>query len=520
MLGLPKQLKDDDINCEFPVDADDEYVTERGFQPTLPGESTKLSSALALFRACRILTKVLEEVYPAKTSYELSLKSLGELSEELDAWSSSLPTHLRLQFAQDKPSTGTISSRSPLLSLTYHYIRALIHRPAICAPIGAQSSSSSMIALAGSCKHMIQIIQLLDERSLSFTCCLNRDEVLVLAGFGLLFQGLNLDSNSKILKDNSKMIRSAVHMLHKTNAPRAVEFERVTNAFIPALKSPVAPKAKMPTLSRHNSDGGSSLQHSCLPSSTKQQLKAIASRFSGNGSFKTPSLNAVDGSRRATLPTISLHPHSPQTQSQPSLQPSSSAAASTSRSEPARSPVDMYSRPASTVTSVRPPAPPPRLKPKARVATKHPNLDYLCFGNDPEGTQTNSHVPPAEPIKTEPGPTDWEKLLGNLDNGETNIYDACYGGPPVDSLKVPSAELRTSVVETLIGDGMSAWNADLWALCQTETNTSDSTGPAGSILSLSTDEGSGNEEISAEWAGESSHSDRFVVISQGDDFWQ
>jgi hypothetical protein len=62
VLGLPKNIKDDDVYCEYPVDADDEYVTERGFQPTLPGESTKLSSALALFKASRILSKVLERL--------------------------------------------------------------------------------------------------------------------------------------------------------------------------------------------------------------------------------------------------------------------------------------------------------------------------------------------------------------------------------------------------------------------------------------------------------------------------
>ena len=123
LLGLPRQIKDDDVHCEYPVDADDEYVTERGFQPLLPGESTRLSSALALFRASRILSKVLEEVYPAQPSYELSLQKLSALAEELDQWQASLAPHLRLPFAQDKPSVGTVSSRSPLLvrlSITTH----------------------------------------------------------------------------------------------------------------------------------------------------------------------------------------------------------------------------------------------------------------------------------------------------------------------------------------------------------------------------------------------------------------
>jgi len=78
-LGLPKQLKDDDVHCEYPVDADEEYVEETGFKAPCPGEFTRLSSALALFRAARILSRVLEEVYPALSSYDLSLQKLAAL---------------------------------------------------------------------------------------------------------------------------------------------------------------------------------------------------------------------------------------------------------------------------------------------------------------------------------------------------------------------------------------------------------------------------------------------------------
>src|SRR5690606_32538908 len=91
ILGLPKLLKEDDIHAEYPVDTDDEYVTEKGFQPTLPGEFTRLSSALALFRASRILAKVLENVYPAAATHELSLQQLTALDSELTQWYEDLP---------------------------------------------------------------------------------------------------------------------------------------------------------------------------------------------------------------------------------------------------------------------------------------------------------------------------------------------------------------------------------------------------------------------------------------------
>lgn len=506
-LGLPKHLKDADIQCEYPTDADDEYVTERGFQPTLPGESTKLSSALALFRAARILSKVLEEIFPAKASYDLSLKKLSELSDEIDSWSSSLPPHLRLQFAQDKPSTGTVNSRSPLLSLTYHYIRALIQRPAICSSSLGSRSSSAMISMASSCKHTIQIIQLLNERGLCFAFCANRDDVLVLAGFGLLFQGLNLDSSSKILKDNQKMICSVNDILEKTKAPCASEFKRVAFSFLPSPPTSKqsckdkAKEAKAPTLSRGNSDGAVNQAQSVSPispsSSPRKQLKAIAARLSA--SSRKTSVDVIDH-RRATIHNISLHPQGVPTQSMPSLQPPTSYDPSSfSRSEPARSPINMFSRPSST--STRPsgaPAPPPAIKHKPRQQTHSAltNLDYLSFGTEPD----QGAPPSTQPIKTEPGPTDWEKLIGSLDNGHTNIYDASYGGHPIEALldAPPYTTHHTNLSLATLNDLPWSQPSDLWTLGQTQSNMSNqsvlttSSGPPASILSFSTDDGNMN----------------------------
>ena len=90
-------------------------MTEKGFLPTLPGEYTKISAALALFRASRILSKVLEQIYPAAASHDLSLQSLASLDSELKEWSNGLPVHLKLTFVQDKPSTDVTGNRSALL---------------------------------------------------------------------------------------------------------------------------------------------------------------------------------------------------------------------------------------------------------------------------------------------------------------------------------------------------------------------------------------------------------------------
>lgn len=119
LLGLPRLFKEEDVHAEYPADTDDEYVTERGFQPTLPGEYTKISSALALFRASRILSKVLDQNYPAAATHDLSLQSIMSLESEITEWSDNLPPHLKLTFVQDKPSTDVTGSRSALLVSTH-----------------------------------------------------------------------------------------------------------------------------------------------------------------------------------------------------------------------------------------------------------------------------------------------------------------------------------------------------------------------------------------------------------------
>lgn len=115
VLGLPRLIHDSDVDCEYPVDADDESISEQGFQPSLPGESTKISGALALFRGVRILGKVLRQSFPTRSSYEVPTVAVAALEAELEEWSSSLPSHLQLTFDQGKPSTNVISSRCPLL---------------------------------------------------------------------------------------------------------------------------------------------------------------------------------------------------------------------------------------------------------------------------------------------------------------------------------------------------------------------------------------------------------------------
>ncbi|KAI4728970.1 hypothetical protein E4T49_03201 [Aureobasidium sp. EXF-10728] len=502
-LGLPKQLKDEDVHCEEPRDADEEYVDETGFKAPCPGEYTRVSSALALFRAARILSRVLEDIYPARSSYDLSLQQLSALSEELDAWHNALAPHLRLPFANDKPTTGTVSSRSPLLSLTYHFIRALIHRPAVCASLGPRASSS-LLAMAASSKHSIQIIELLSERGLSFSFCINKDELLVLSGLGLLFQSLELGESSKLVKDNQKMTSTVVNILTQTKAPSATEFQKLTPSR-PANSTQLAAKQQQPPLSRHNSDGavrpvGFSSNHGSASPTEKNRFKAAAQRLMAKNPFDR------HDQRRATFPNISLHHNAIQTQSQPIIP-------QVSTSEPAYSPANPSPAPLPASASARPSAP-PNLRPVRSFPQQQLNLDYLSFSNVP----TRTHSPDGHAsIKQEP--SDWERLLGSLDNGQTNIFDNIYGGPPVEFLDAHHHQNVKHVVPmaSSLPNPAPQWHQsppDVWTVTNSDINAmtcsmAGSVAHPESVFSIGTDEdgtATGDELFGNDWgSGSSTH---------------
>ncbi|MCJ1431208.1 hypothetical protein MMC27_000559 [Xylographa pallens] len=487
-MGVPKLLTDYDIQTELPADVDDENVTERGFQPALPGESTKLSSALALFRLARIISKVLQEVYPADVSREISLQKIGALSDELDEWNNDLAPHLRLTFIQDKPSTNVISSRSPLLSLAYYYTRTLIHRPVVTSSLGSKTSSS-VITLADSSKHIIQIVQLLEERKMNFSFCLNKDELLLLAGFGLLFQNLDLNQEGMLIRDNQRLVCSVIQILERDLAPSAISFKKVACSIIAVGHfAPATPNSKTDmieskaTLQKH-SDTAMLAPQSNIKSARKQ-LQAIASRFSfaTNNTIKraqstntrrpvAPSQNLGNLALYARHSSLNL----PAAQSEPVLKRANS--------------------------EMRPHKPSP-----LPVVTELPNLDYLPFEFDtpptPASSDTSRSTGPA---------SDWDQLLGYIDgvgyldnNPPFENYNIKHGHNtnPRNSYETinsdyistgrnnPSPSIEVSPPVVTVND----WSPDTWDL---HDGFSQNPPPAQSVFSLSEESLTSGEELSS-----------------------
>lgn len=170
----------------------------------------------------------------------------------------------------------------------------------------------------------------------------------------------------------------------------------------------------VPTLSRHNSEGNMGAPLDTFRA-TQKSLKAIAARFSPSSAKSDH--QGLTGSRRATLPTI---PPSMGMHTNPSSTSLSSVHSepSVTRSEPTLSPLIQKDS-----LSI------PNKYRQAQATSSSRNIDYLSFS-----ANTLPNYSPTTGVKNENPPSDWERFLSSIDNGQANIYDSIYGGPPVDSL--------------------------------------------------------------------------------------
>lgn len=81
----------------------------------------------------------------------------------------------------------------------------LIHRPVVGSTL-QQKSSASLHAIRESSKCIIQIVQLLTERKLGFSFCLNKAQLLLLSGFALLYSTIECQQDGNLAKENQKLI--------------------------------------------------------------------------------------------------------------------------------------------------------------------------------------------------------------------------------------------------------------------------------------------------------------------------
>ncbi|KAB5515135.1 fungal-specific transcription factor domain-containing protein [Coniochaeta sp. 2T2.1] len=406
ILGPPRILKEDEIHAEYPSDIDDEYVNEEGFQPSLPGEHTRISSALALFRGTRILAK-------------------------LDNWCDNLPQHLRLTFRQEKLSTDIMGSGSPLLALAFYYTKTLIYRPAVGSSLGPKAAAA-LISIREYSKHIVKVVQLLEESSMSFAFCLNKADTLVLCGLTLLYEILDLGKESNIIKDNARLTNAAIRIMDKSKAPGSLHFKQIAAGLIlfeeqpraptppyippqqrlatcmPAPSRTLAPISQapsyemVPSLGRH---GSASINETdlLLPQSKARKMAMPPSGQSRPKLYNIRSQRSFDAVRPEPFPLLQrIHRLS-----------------------------SSQGRAAQATVNERVPSTP-------NTSTEQ-NLDHLSFNST--ASRHRSPVQPRsqerenaknalysqlEQIASSTSMADWEALVVSLDDGQPNLYDAIY----------------------------------------------------------------------------------------------
>lgn len=323
---------------------------------------------------------------------------------------------------------------------------------------------------------------------MSFSFCLNKNEMLTLCGLSLLYQGLDLKQEGKLMQDSQRLIAVVIKYLQKANAPGASDFKRLAASMIKLDDG--QPKVVKTRTSDNNMLAPTSSKSTPSPSVPRKQLKPQLYRHGSATMSESDLLSQQEKLRRATMPNIALQRQDSHHHGRTSM-------------DSARSESPMSKR------EYRGSAPqlPTMLKPRSNTSSKPPNLDYLSLSNTPIASQPtspaqsrnqqaqNSHTP-AYPTSAYVGPkaatatpTEWEVLLGSFD--DRHLYDAIYGGGPGPAPALSLTDTSSSQY--------GGWSPESWDM--TSLNMGDFTSgiaPPQSVLSFSEDSlSSGGEEMSA-----------------------
>ena len=337
-------------------------------------------------------------------------------------------------------------------ALVYHFIRILIHRPAVGSSTLGPKAASSVVAVASSSKRIIQMVQLLDERRMSFSFCLNKSELLISCGFGLLFQGIDLNPHGKLIQESRRLVCSVFKILERARSPSAGHFKEVACAMLTIAPSPKTPGP--PALEA----GGPPNPEGCMPApstltkSSRKQLQTIACRFSsatGYGAAANDKSNRSPASSSSEIP----NPERYACHNSPSI----SSPAMSDQAMPRR-----YSEAMSYVSS------PCHVGP-----SQGPHMDHLSLSN----SYPASHLPGGLSLLVKP---------------ET---DPVHGSSRAQPAQFPygihgSSNLFPTYMSISPSSGLYESSPDIW-------RSYSDPAPTQSVVSFSEDEGTSGEELSS-----------------------
>lgn len=377
--------------------------------------------------------------------------------------------------------------RENLQALAYYYMRTLVYRPAVGSSLG-QKAAPALISIGEASKHIVQIVQLLEERNMTFSFCLNKTDTLVICGMTLLYQTLDLKQDSKLSKDSQKFVNAVIQLLVKAQAPGSLDFKRIAGMIIAVDDggSPTQSRASPPTASTGHTQRRSPSTSSHARSATPQDAKPSLGRLAGASASETDLLQQQAKLRRMTMPSAAagrpevLRPQSRRSIDNPQTQSFNQREHRLSMSH---SPQTSPSQHGLDYLALNPGSPAQGHMPVSMQGRRQHNLPSHL-------QQRLSQMHPGAQVDSKPvdlSSSQWEALLGSLDGGQSNVYDAIYGGAPLslnDTAAIPT------------NGGVSAtWLADAWELNTFNLGDFDGSVATQSVLSISDEGLSPGEEM-------------------------
>lgn len=315
---------------------------------------------------------------------------------------------------------------------------------------------------------------------MTFSFCLNRSTLLTLCGFSLLYQGLDLKQQGKLMQDNQRLVNIIIRLLEKSNASGASDFKNLASSLITLDSQPMDSKTKSALLRTCTAMSAPKAKKTGpqTPVSSRKKIQPGPYKHIGASMSENDILVQQEKVRRATLPNISTQPSHDQTST------TRSSYDGTRPDPPMMKHENRYLL--SQLSSFS--------KPRHNQNPKTLNLDYFPLST-PVSSQPSS---PPMSRTAHPGlvhhdnhqfSSDLGLLLSSFDRGQANIHSAIYGGP-APSLTEPD--------QTAKSNSTFDWSCLSWDEQASPTlhDPLAAPGPAQSVLSFSGESHSSGDELS------------------------
>ncbi|KAJ3733532.1 fungal-specific transcription factor domain-containing protein [Lentinula guzmanii] len=164
-VGRPSAIRDEDFDCDLPLECDDEYW-ENPQYPELsfkhpPNKPSIISCFNSHLRLCEILAFALRTLYSTKKSKlllglvgeEWEQKILREIDSALQKWFKTVPEHLQWNPVQQN---AVFFRQSVFLYTMYYNVQIQAHRPFLHKP--SQASFHSLAQCTNAARSTIQVL--------------------------------------------------------------------------------------------------------------------------------------------------------------------------------------------------------------------------------------------------------------------------------------------------------------------------------------------------------------------------